>query len=302
MARASGSNPGVICVDQMGWACDRFAGNGGSCWREPSYSFLNTKSGVQQNISVETDKIISPLDENDWFVPDADYFIYTTTSIGATGIGAGTIGARPGSCSLEYSGYWATDEGTWNQEDAAIHAAHPTEVAATHSQGQDGKMYLCISGTWTALYVNKVGGEPYTYPHPLRGDSADVTPPVVTITDPTSDPTHVAFDTPLTTLAGTCTDAGGVQTVTWANSLGGSGIATGTTSWSVASINLEDGENIITVTCTDTSSNQHHDSVAVTYTPTPPPPTGRPRSPFGRKVMNVLEWFRPAVYVWRFAW
>jgi hypothetical protein len=91
----------------------------------------------------------------------------------------------------------------------------------------------------------------------------DSTPPVVTITTPTASPTYLTATTPLTTLGGTCSDAGGVDSVTWINSQGGSGTASGTTSWTVPSINLV-GVNTITITCTDTSSNTHQDQIVVT--------------------------------------
>lgn len=105
-------------------------------------------------------------------------------------------------------------------------------------------------------------------PFNLRVASVDSTNPVATITAPTSGTTHDAGSTePLTTLAGTCTDNVGVSVVTWVNDRGGSGTATGTTSWSVASISLFSGDNVLTVTCQDTSGNTHADVLTVTYTP-----------------------------------
>lgn len=96
------------------------------------------------------------------------------------------------------------------------------------------------------------------------GSSADTTSPTVTITAPTSSTSYSIGATPLTTLAGTCSDDIAVSSVHWSNSAGGSGTATGTTSWSVASIVLSAGAQTITVTCTDTSSNDGTDTLIVT--------------------------------------
>jgi hypothetical protein len=93
----------------------------------------------------------------------------------------------------------------------------------------------------------------------------------VVITAPTSEATYDVSTAMMTSLAGTCTDDISVSSVTWVNSGGGSGTATGTTTWSVPSITLASGANTITVTCTDGGSNTGTDVLTVTYTPTGPP-------------------------------
>ena len=108
------------------------------------------------------------------------------------------------------------------------------------------------------------------------GEITDVTPPVLTITSPTSSATYGTQITPLT-VGGTCSDNVDCSSVTWVNSLGGSGTATGTLSWS-ANITLTTGDNVITVTGVDPAANNHSDIITVTYTPPPPvsPGTGIP--------------------------
>jgi hypothetical protein len=71
----------------------------------------------------------------------------------------------------------------------------------------------------------------------------------VTITTPTANPTFATTTTPLA-IGGAASDDMAVTSVTWTNSLGGSGTATGTTSWT-ASIPLHQGSNVITVTAHD---------------------------------------------------
>ena len=86
------------------------------------------------------------------------------------------------------------------------------------------------------------------------------------MTTPTSGTTYTATSTPLA-IGGTASDNVGVTQVSWANSLGGSGTATGTTSWS-ASVALQSGSNVITVTARDAAGNTTTDTLTVTYAPT----------------------------------
>jgi hypothetical protein len=91
---------------------------------------------------------------------------------GSTGTGHGTLARRPTSCTLNSDttapgvGYWATDQGTWNQggpggvlyvcRDAAHRVnANGVNVSASCTQAQDANHFWCPHYT------------PYTYPHPL---------------------------------------------------------------------------------------------------------------------------------------
>ena len=98
------------------------------------------------------------------------------------------------------------------------------------------------------------------------GGGGDTTPPSITITSPTSNPTYASSTSPLA-LGGTASDNVGVTQVTWSNSAGGSGIASGTTSWTVSSIVLQPGTNVLTVTASDAANNIGTDTLTVTYTP-----------------------------------
>jgi hypothetical protein len=165
-----------------------------------------------------------------------------TSNLGVGVNTAATMNALSGCTGTPY--FWVTDETDW---DASV-------------SGNDGRLYKWDGDSWEVNYT------PYAYPHELtEGAQADVTPPVVTITNPTSAATFGTGVSPLTTLAGTCTDDIAVSSVTWSSSRGGSGSATGTTSWSVASITLQAGDNVITVTCTDSSSNTHQDALTVSF-------------------------------------
>src|SRR4029077_874937 len=92
------------------------------------------------------------------------------------------------------------------------------------------------------------------------------TTPTVAITTPTSGATYTASTSPLT-LGGTASDNIGVTQVTWSNSLGGSGTAAGTTSWTTSGIVLQSGNNVLIVTASDAANNTATASLTVTYTP-----------------------------------
>ncbi len=69
---------------------------------------------------------------------------------------------------------------------------------------------------------------------------------------------------PFLTLGGTAADDAGVASVTWVSDRGGSGAATGTTSWTAANIPLQAGVNVISVTVEDSSGNRVTTPVTVT--------------------------------------
>ncbi len=64
-------------------------------------------------------------------------------------------------------------------------------------------------------------------------------------------------------LSGSANSDMGVFKVTWINDRGGGGVATGTDSWHVTSINLELGENKITVTAEDTAGTTTSRSIVI---------------------------------------
>jgi hypothetical protein len=96
-----------------------------------------------------------------------------------------------------------------------------------------------------------------------RNVASDTAAPSVTIAGPTSAATYTASTATLV-LSGTSADNVGVTQVTWLNSRGGSGTAAGTTNWSVASVTLQSGTNVITVTARDAAGNTATDVLTVT--------------------------------------
>ena len=94
--------------------------------------------------------------------------------------------------------------------------------------------------------------------------TADTVPPTIRIVGPTSESSYTT-NTGVVTLGGTASDNRGVTAVTWSNNRGGSGFSSGTTSWSVPSVPLQGGTNIITVTAQDAAGNKGTDVLTVTY-------------------------------------
>ena len=129
---------------------------------------------------------------------------------------------------------------------------------------------------------------------------SDTSYPVVTITSPTSEATYTNLFS-MVTLAGSASDDMGVTSVTWSNNRGGSGTASGTSSWSVPSVSLQDGDNVITVFARDAAGNVSTDSLTVSYVLPPsddePGPTFDLTAALSRKGWRTvveLSWTPPA--------
>src|SRR5437762_3399471 len=108
------------------------------------------------------------------------------------------------------------------------------------------------------------GGDIITRLATGTGAGGDPTLPTIAITTPTSGSTYSTRTSSLA-LRGTASDNVGVTQVTWANSRGGSGTATGTTSWAASGIVLQTGANVLTVTARDAAANIATRTVTVTY-------------------------------------
>ena len=145
------SNCGGVILDADDYPIDDQIGVGMDpkvAASEPMYLWLNRNSGNIWNISLGygNNAQLSSI-----IVSDRDYYIEKASFDGTSGIGSGSLSARPSTCTTGV-GYWATDQGTnWDISNGA---------------SNDGEFYKCTAtNTWTAYYV------PYAYPHYLTATS-----------------------------------------------------------------------------------------------------------------------------------
>jgi len=96
-------------------------------------------------------------------------------------------------------------------------------------------------------------------------NAPDTSAPTVSLSTPTSGGSY-ATESAAMMVTGTATDNVGVTQVAWSNDRGGSGTASGTGSWTAASIALHEGVNNLTFTAEDKAGNQGSKTLAVTYT------------------------------------
>jgi hypothetical protein len=122
----------------------------------------------------------------------------------------------------------------------------------------------------------------------LSVNVTDGDPPAVTIMSPVSAATF-STASPTVALVGTATDPGGVVSVTWSNSQGGGGIALGTTPWSVPSVALVPGINVITILARDTAGNTGRAQLSITATDTRPPVVAITTNRIPPSVTGMLE-------------
>lgn len=90
--------------------------------------------------------------------------------------------------------------------------------------------------------------------------------PTVEVERPVTEDTYTTTR-PITSLSGTATPSTGatLTEVAWSNDRGGSGTATGTTNWSIESVNLLPGENTVIIRATDSLGKIGSTSLLVTY-------------------------------------
>ena len=115
---------------------------------DPTYEWMDTVSGSLGHGVIEgyTAKLIA---NRDFYMESKNQAAQTSATSpfnGTSGTGHGTLAFRPASCTTGV-GYFATDQGNWNQ--------------SGNSFGQ-GQLFTCAStNNWALAYT------PYSYPHPL---------------------------------------------------------------------------------------------------------------------------------------
>ena len=135
----------------------------------------------------------------------------------------------------------------------------PAGLSLTQSTGLiTGVPVRAGTNTVTATVTDGVLSDSKTFTWSIVDDKS---PPVVAITSPTS-ATRFTVKTRSLVLGGTATDNAGVVSVSWSNNRGGSGLATGTSTWT-ATIPLREKKNVITITARDKAGNLARRTITV---------------------------------------
>jgi hypothetical protein len=148
---------GYACRDQIGRGPDAVTWSPGQPFTQtaqPAYFFNNFKGTNQFAELINEDCGSATCVDNNALHLGAnrDFYNYTPSFNGTSGVGRGTLASRPSTCTAGV-GYWATDVGEWNSRQA----------------GADGQLYKCTAtNTWSVYYT------PYQYPHPLTLGSGTV--------------------------------------------------------------------------------------------------------------------------------
>src|ERR1700728_713967 len=198
----------TVCADQGGRGQGNYISGGTptpasalSQALDPIYEWNNTVGTLfHGNVGTDTGRTIA---NRDWYTDGSNGSPQANTSPtspfnGTSGVGFGTLANRPTTCTVGV-GYFATDQGNWNQ--------------SSNGFGQ-GQLSTCVStNTWAIHYT------PYTYPHPLISGGGSLLPPsfsppgasygpaqTVTISLPSGSTGCFTVDgsTPTATTAGTC--------------------------------------------------------------------------------------------------
>jgi hypothetical protein len=125
----------------------------------PTYLWENTINGGNpggvQGVSSQTLRVIP---NRDFYVENINQAAQSSAAApfnGDSGMGHGTLANRPTTCTTGV-GYWATDQGAWNQSGSSV----------------QGQLYLCTATNIWSLYYT-----PYAYPHPVTVGGGTISPP-----------------------------------------------------------------------------------------------------------------------------
>jgi hypothetical protein len=186
-------------------------------------------------------------------VPPASTAASSLTLTGALSGGAGAVVLA-----------WATNQGFSGTAQASASwaiSAIPLNVGANiiTITARDSQQNQVIQ---TVTVTRQQTSAPPPNPPAPPPSAPDTTPPSLTIVSPAS--STISTSASSMVVSGTASDNVGVAKVTWNSSTGGSGTATGTTTWSTAPITLYIGTTTIVIQASDAAGNTSWRSLVVT--------------------------------------
>jgi hypothetical protein len=200
----------------------------------PAYVWLNR---TETNVELPVDVINNA---HNHIRANRDYYAYTPSFTGATGVGCGPLSARPATCTTGVA-WWATEQSC---------SSLSGRVGVRPAEPLSGTLYRCTApNTWTSHYT------PYTYPHPQQNAVAtpDRTPPSIALTAPASGAT-VSGTISVAATASDDTGVVGVQFKLNGLNLGlEDTVAPFALSWKTTSV--PDGEHTLSAVARDASGN-----------------------------------------------
>lgn len=124
-------------------------GQGSGPARDWGITWKSVPTEALARYRAQTSNTTATFTMRDIVASDRDYFKHTHGAVfdGSSGVGLGTRGQMNAIQATKVNvGYWVTDEGEWNSEQA----------------GSDGRLYVWNGSSWVLKYT------PYSYPHPTR--------------------------------------------------------------------------------------------------------------------------------------
>ena len=179
---------------------------------------------------------------------------------GALSGGAGTIALS-----------WKTNQGfsgaaqaaaTWSISSVPLNTgANIITVGASDSQQNSVSQTVTVTRV-QAPAPTPTPPPPTPNPQPSPSPGPDTTPPSLTIVSPAN--TTISTSATSIVVTGTASDNVGVAKVTWTSSTGGSGTASGTTSWNSGPISLYVGTTTVVIHASDAAGNTSWRSLVIT--------------------------------------
>jgi Putative Ig domain len=258
-----------VNVTQVRWSSDRGGSGvatGTTNWSISSLPLLSganviTVTAVDAAGNQGTDSLTVTYTSADTTLPTATInapttgtaFSTTASTIGMGGTASDNVNVTQVRWSSNRGGSGvATGTTNWSISGVPLQSgANVITIAAVDAAGNQGADALTVTYTVT---------------------TSDTTLPTVSISTPTSNTYYSAY-TSTVGLGGAAADNVGVTQVRWSNDRGGTGVATGTTNWSISGLPLLEGANGITITAVDAAGNQATDFISVFYNLTSPPPS-----------------------------